>query len=251
MDEKQRIKVMLQKIRLEKFYPTFIDEGYDRLSILLKITEEELKDYIGLNDDEIYAFMTEIAKIKKQGKGRLDKFKIYKGIGDPYMWPPKDWAEDEILEEIQKVPGEFCDPENNINCPDDEVCNLSEDPPKCVSPRFAGKIKEFKKLEEMEFKGKRIIGSESTIRILKQKLNVKEEGTPIVEPVSKTKSFKEDEEIIEEDEEVPPIPLEKNIKPKNIPEILKEVEVTKDEDLNNIKLEEAQTVMLKCLGLSS
>jgi len=251
MDEKQRIKVMLQKIGLEKFYPTFIDEGYDRLSILLKITEEELKDYIGLNDDEIYAFMTEIAKIKKQGKGRLDKFKIYKGIGDPYMWPPKDWTEDEILEEIQKVPGEFCDPENNINCPDDEVCNLSEDPPKCVSPRFAGKIKEFKKLEEMEFKGKRIIGSESTIRILKQKLNIKEEGTPIVEPVNKSKSFKEDEEIIEEDEEVPPIPLEKNIEPKNIPEILKEVEVTKDEDLNNIKLEEAQTVILKCLGLSS
>jgi hypothetical protein len=248
--EKERIKVMLQKIGLEKFYNTFMDEGYDRLNVLLTITEEELKDYIGLNGDEIYAFMTEIARIKKQGKGRLYKFKTYKGTEDRYMWPPKDWTEDEILEEIQKVPGEFCDPENNINCSDDEVCNLSEDPPKCVSPRFASKIKEFKKLEEMEFKGKRIIGSESTIRILKQKLNIKEEGTPIVEPISKTKSFKEDEEIIEEDE-VPPIPLEKKIEPKNIPEILKEIEVTKEEDINNIKIEEAQTLMISCLGLSS
>ena len=254
MDEKQRIKVMLQKIGLEKFYDTFIDEGYDRISILMKMTEDELKEYIGLNDDEIYTFMTEIAKIKKQGKGRLDKFKIYKGTEDRYMWPPKDWTEDEILGEIQKVPGAFCNPENNINCPDDEVCNLSEDPPKCVSPRFASKIKEFKKLDEMEFNGKRIIGSENTIRILKEKLNIKEEGTPIVEPASK-KTFEENEEIIEEEEKDAeendvPLPFE-NIEAKNIPEILKEIEQTKEEDINNIKLAEAQSTIIKCLGLAS
>ena len=256
MDEKQRIKVMLQKIGLEKFYDTFIDEGYDRISILMKMTEEELKEYIGLNDDEIYTFMTEIAKIKKQNKGRLDKFKTYKQqLESQGMWPPKDWTEEEILEELQKNPGEECDPENNIYCPDDKVCNLSEDPPKCISPKFVNKLKEFKKLDEMEFKGKRIIGSENTIRILKEKLNIKEEGTPIVEPASK-KTFKENEEIIEEEEEKDaeendvPLPFE-NIEAKNIPEILKELEQTKEEDINNIKLAEAQSTIIKCLGLAS
>ena len=112
-----------------------------------------------------------------------------------------------------------------------------------------------KKLDEMEFKGKRIIGSENTIRILKEKLNIKEEGTPIVEPASK-KTFKENEEIIEEEEEKDaeendvPLPFE-NIEAKNIPEILKELEQTKEEDINNIKLAEAQSTIIKCLGLAS
>ena len=42
-----------------------------------------------------------------------------------------------------------------------------------------------------------------------------------------------------------------NIEAKNIPEILKELEQTKEEDINNIKLAEAQSTIIKCLGLAS
>ena len=258
--DREKVKnIVINKIGLtEDEYELFIEKGYTEINKLLTITEKQLKDDIELDDDQIYKFMTQIEKIKKQTKQRTDRvpgyLKEYRlGKEGGAMWPPKGLTEEEILEEIQKNYGEYCDPENNINCSLDKVCNLSEDSPKCISPKFVNKLKEFKKLDEMEFKGKRIIGSENTIRILKEKLNIKEEGTPIVEKGSK-KSFKENEEIIEEEEneeeDVPPMPFE-NIESKNIPEILKEIEVTKEEDIDNIKLAEAQNTIIKCLGLSS
>ena len=235
-------------IGLEDFYQSFIDEGFGKLDKFYEITDEELKNEIELNEEQIEIFTNELRRLKKQGLGRLAKFKIYKGKGDLYMWPPKDWTEDEILKEIQKVEGEPCDPKNNINCPNDEVCNLSEDPTKCISPRFAGKIKEFKKLEEMEFEGKRIIGSESMIRILKDELNIKEEGTPIVEKIKPFLS--EDEEITEAVEEEPvPLSYEEKIGSENIKDTLEQIETVKEEDINNINFTKAQNLMLECLGL--
>ena len=68
----------------------------------------------------------------------------------------------------------YCDPPNNISCPDDLICDTDYSPGKCINDPLLNKIKKFniKNIKEStDNNGKRIIGDPKTVDALKKILS--------------------------------------------------------------------------------
>lgn len=64
--------------------------------------------------------------------------------------------------------GDNCYPDYNLDCPDDLVCDIDNDPPKCIDRSLANlKQKTIEGTQEYSVRGKRIIGNKDTINTLK------------------------------------------------------------------------------------
>jgi hypothetical protein len=170
-----------------------------------------------------------------------------------------------------------CNPEKNIYCSDNKICDLTVLRNKCRDTSYVKQIMDTDpKLKEFEFKGHKMIGYNDTIDLLRKTLGVKKEGDNVLEPNENIK--KDDEIIIEEDEEeteeevdeeaeeeadeetdeeadeeadeeVEAISSTGIINPVSIKDTLEVLQDSKEEDINKIKLAQAQ--IIKCLGLTS
>ena len=166
-----------------------------------------------------------------------------------------------------------CDLENDIECDGDLVCDASNNPGVCVSPKFVNQ-----KTTSMMWGGKKIIGTKIALVKLQKLLDMKKKE-PEQEPEEPEETEEEPEEEPEEEIEeeivyVPPkpskpadgtkvktpkkIPTPKPISPKpkdgeeviesaDIEEILRQIQQGKGEEIG--ELAATQAAVLKCLGL--
>jgi len=64
--------------------------------------------------------------------------------------------------------GDNCYPDYNLDCPGDLVCDIDNNPPKCIDRSLANlKQKNIEGIDEYNLRGKRIIGNKDTINTLK------------------------------------------------------------------------------------
>ena len=185
---------MFKKIKITD-YKSDITKELDYMFESGELEEEELVESEPSSKIDDYIKLEESAR-KKEEDALLKEAEIK--IGKGVILPLKEWDIEDSLEEIQKSSGQVCNPSENINCPDDMVCDLTDDPPTCIRSEFANKIRIFKNLEEIEFNGTKIIGNEEDINLLKDNLITREEGTEILEPEPVSIKFEEAEGIKEE-----------------------------------------------------
>jgi hypothetical protein len=74
-----------------------------------------------------------------------------------------------IKDSILMSSGDNCYPEYGLDCPGDSVCDIDNNPPKCIDKNFANlKQKNIEGIDEYNFREKRIIGNKDTINTLKR-----------------------------------------------------------------------------------
>jgi hypothetical protein len=199
----------LEKERLEKERKEV--EILEKERKELERLEKERKEFERLENErqknEFEMQLMEMEDKDIEGKvfgSRRKKFEKYREtVGLPYkketpgdILPPKDWDVEDILDELQKKKEEYlCDPENKVFCPENFTCNLSTKPPSCLENKKVNQMKDFKKLVEWEYDGKKMIGSADAKKIFENKVS-KKEGDVIVEDIDLNKKFKKDGYVI-------------------------------------------------------
>ena len=106
-----------------------------------------------------------------------------------------------------------CDPLNNLNCKDTDVCDISNTPGLCIKEELADKYVLSNSKKGLLHEGRKLIGTEKSVESFLKKIEKPVEGTEITD----------------------------------IEEILNQIQVTEEEEL--IGLTNVQKEVLKCLGL--
>ena len=109
----------------------------------------------------------------------------------------------DILSNILKIKtADYCDPVKNINCNDDNICDIDKN--FCISPQEAQYKENKGKVESYEYNDQKIIGKKASIENFKDRIeNIKEE----------LKGISENKDI----DEIPVLKIESKTKTKKMP----------------------------------
>ena len=235
------------------------DHNQQKRQLETKVVENTSKEQL------MKKTLVELKKLLKQQGIDRNINKTKKDIVEDYLLAPK------------------CNPVNDINCPGDMSCDVRSEPGLCIP-----KDKKEKRLEEMIYNGKRIVGDKKSLEHFRERLknkNIEKQSVvPQVEVIEK-QSVVPQVEVIEKQSVVPQVEvIEKQSvvpqvevieKQSVVPQVeviekqsvVPQVEVIEKQELNSEDIEsvltdiktscgigdltEIQKKILKCIGLLS